>query len=181
MMKINSYQSITDAIASLYPVPIPLDKIAKDEGLCVIYDNYGKDTFDGMTWYEPKLDRFFIHINIERGNTENSNKGRFTLAHELGHYFIDHHRLAMESGKMQPHIHCYNPFGKNEEWVIEREADCFAANLLMPLSQFKMDLEGKIFSGQLIQLLAAKYHVSFSACAIRYMHLNIVPIFLIYA
>ena len=41
-MKINSYQSITDAIASLYPVPIPLDKIAKDEGLCVIYDNYGK-------------------------------------------------------------------------------------------------------------------------------------------
>lgn len=181
MKKINSYQSITDAIASLYPVPIPLDKIAKDEGLCVIYDNYGKDTFDGMTWYEPKLDRFFIHINIERGNTENSNKGRFTLAHELGHYFIDHHRLAMESGKMQPHIHCYNPFGKNEEWVIEREADCFAANLLMPLSQFKMDLEGKIFSGQLIQLLAAKYHVSFSACAIRYMHLNIVPIFLIYA
>lgn len=181
MMKVNAYQHISDDIASLYSIPISLNEIAKDEGLCVIYDDYGKDTFDGMTWYEQDQNKFFIHINRERGNTEDSNKGRFTLAHELGHYFIDHHRHALQNGKMQPHIHRYEPFGKNEEWELEREADDFAANLLMPLSQFKLDVKGKIFSGQLIQWLSARYHVSFSACAIRYMHLNLMPILLVYA
>jgi len=91
-MKINSIHSIVDVIASQYTIPLPLNKIAEEEGLRVIYDDYGRNTFDGMTWYEPDQDQFFIHINIARGNRENSSKARFTLAHELGHYFIDHHR-----------------------------------------------------------------------------------------
>lgn len=180
-MKISSFQSIADAVSSLYPSPIPLLDVATDEGICVIFDDYGKDTFDGMTWYEAKDDQFFIHINTARGNTKVSNKGRFTLAHELGHYFIDHHRFALECGKMQPHIHCYDPFGKNEEWEIEREADSVAANILMPLTQFKEDTRGRTFSGELIQELALKYKVSFSACALRYTRLNLVPIMLVYA
>ncbi len=108
-MKINSIHSIVDVIASQYTIPLPLNKIAEEEGLRVIYDDYGRNTFDGMTWYEPDQDQFFIHINIARGNRENSSKARFTLAHELGHYFIDHHRHALETGKMQPHFHCYEP------------------------------------------------------------------------
>ena len=180
-MKINFSWNISESIASLYSIPIPLLEIAKDESLSVIYDNYGKDTFDGMTWYEPRQNRFFIHINTERGNTENSLKGRFTLAHELGHYFIDHHRNAMIHGLMKPHIHRFEPFGKNENWEIEREADDFAANLLMPLSYFMDDIKGKTFSGELIQSLSLKYQVSFSACAIRYMKLNLVPLRLVFA
>lgn len=181
MKKINSYQTIIDAITSIYKIPIPLDEIADEEGICVIYDNYGNDTFDGMTWYELEQDKFFIHINKERGNRKDTTKGRFTLAHELGHYFIDHHRLALETGKMQPHIHRYVPFGNNDEWIIEREADEFAANLLMPLSQFKFDFQNKQFSGELIKEVAAKYQVSFSACAIRYMKLNSIPIMLVFS
>lgn len=180
-MKINSFQSIADAVSSLYPTPIPLLDVATDEGICVIFDDYGKETFDGMTWYEAKDDQFFIHINTARGNTKVSNKGRFTLAHELGHYFIDHHRFALEYGKMQPHIHRYDLLGKNEEWEIEREADSFAANILMPLTQFKEDIRGKKFSGDLIQELALKYKVSFSACAMRYLKLNLTPIKLVLA
>lgn len=180
-MKINSIHSIVDVIASQYTIPLPLNKIAEEEGLRVIYDDYGRNTFDGMTWYEPDQDQFFIHINIARGNRENSSKARFTLAHELGHYFIDHHRHALETGKMQPHFHCYEPFGKNEEWKIEREADEFAASLLMPESYFQADVRGKLFSGQFIQALADKYQVSFSACALRYIKMNLVPIMLVYA
>lgn len=180
-MKINSHPDLANEIASLYPTPIPLLKLAEDEGISVIYDNYGKSTFDGMTWYEVKQDKFFIHINTERGNTRDNTKGRFTLAHELGHYFIDHHRLAMEKGIMQPHIHRYEPFSKNEEWAIEREADEFAANLLMPMSQFVNDLSEKEFSGELIKSLAEKYRVSFSACAIRYLKLNRIPIMLVFS
>lgn len=178
---IDNFQGITDSIASLYSLPIPLNKIAEEEGITIIYDDYGSDTFDGMTWYEPKLDMFFIHINKQRGNTEFNNKGRFTLAHELGHYFIKHHRHALENGKMQPHIHRYDPFGNNEEWIIEKEADSFAASLLMPISLFNNDLGGKSFSGELIQELALKYHVSYSACALRYLSMNLTPILLVYA
>lgn len=181
MMKINPCIGLEESIASLYSMPIPLNDIAEDEGLIVIYDDYGQNTFDGMTWYVPEQDVFYVHINTARGNMKDSRKGRFTLAHELGHYFIDHHRQALECGKMKPHIHRYEPFSKNEEWAIEREADEFAAQLLMPLSQFKDDVREKNFSGDLIQQLADKYQVSFSACALRYMRLNLVPIMLVYA
>ena len=180
MIKINPL-GLAESIASLYPIPIPLNEIAEDEGIIVIYDDYGQNTFDGMTWYVPEQDIFYIHINTARGNKKDSRKGRFTLAHELGHYFIDHHRHALECGKMQPHIHRYNPFGRNEEWAIEREADEFSAQLLMPLALFKDDFRGRPFSGDLLQLVSDKYQVSFSACALRYMKLKLIPIMLIYA
>ena len=67
------------------------------------------------------------------------------------------------------------------EWIIEREADNFAANLLMPKDEFMKDVKGEEFSGQMIQSVASKYNVSFSACAIRYMNMHLVPIMLVYA
>lgn len=106
-MKTNSFYDIADEISSLFPIPIRLEDVIEDEGLNVIYDDYGQGTFDGMTWYEPNPDEFFIHMNTARGNAKGSAKGRFTLAHELGHYFIDHHRQALECDKMKPHIHSY--------------------------------------------------------------------------
>ena len=181
VMKIKPIKTLANEIASLYTIPIPLLDIAEDEGISVIYDDYGTDTFDGITWYEPQLDTFYIHVNTERGNFRDCLKWRFTLAHELGHYFIDHHRHAMEKGLMQPHIHCYNPFGRNENWEIEREADEFAANLLMPSAQFLDDFRGQTLSGQLIRSVSEKYKVSFSACAIRYRRLNFVPVMLVYS
>lgn len=181
MEKTDNHRSVICDLTEMYSVPIPLDQIAADEGIRVIYDDYGKETFDGMTWYENQQDRFYIHLNTSRGNIPESNKGRFTLAHELGHYFIDHHREALEKGVMKPHIHRYNPFGKNEEWKIEREADSFASSLLMPKNEFLKDAKQQVFSGELIQSLASKYKVSFSACALRYMKMNLVPIMLVFA
>lgn len=181
MAKTDNHKSVICDLTEMYSVPMPLEKIAADEGLCVIYDDYGKDTFDGMTWYESRKDKFFMHINVERGNKPDSTKGRFTLAHELGHYFIDHHREALEKGVMKPHIHRYNPFGKNEDWIIEREADSFASSLLMPKNIFLKDAKQQEFSGEFIQSLASKYKVSFSACALRYMKMNLIPIMLVFA
>lgn len=182
MMKKNEFNTrVINDLTEIYSVPIPLDQIAADEGIRVIYDDYGEGTFDGMTWYESLQDRFFIHINTRRGNQRDSTKGRFTLAHELGHYFIDHHREAMEKGVMKPHIHRFCPFERNADWKIEREADSFASSLLMPKNEFFNDAKLHVFSGELIQKLASKYKVSFSACALRYMNMNLVPIMLVFA
>ena len=82
---------------------------------------------------------------------------------------------------MKPHIHRFNPFGKNDDWIIEREADNFAANLLMPSSFFREDMRNGVFSGDLIYQLADKYKVSFSACALRCIQLNLLPLMLVYA
>lgn len=172
---------MAEDIAALYTIPVPLQKIVEDEDLMLYYDDYGSDTFDGLTIYNHGQKQFYIHLNTARKNMPNNTKGRFTLAHELGHYFIDHHRMAMISGKMKAHWHVYNPFGDNEAWQIEREADSFAAGLLMPLNYLKEDLRGKKFGGELIYQLAQKYNVSFSAMSIRLMKMDYQSLMLVYA
>ena len=79
----------------------PLEKIVEDENLDVFYDNYESNTFDGMTIFD-KGD-FYIHINLDNGNRADKERGRFTLAHELGHYFIDAHRIGLKNGLLEPH------------------------------------------------------------------------------
>ena len=78
----------------------PLEKIVLDEKLSVFYDCY-EDAFDGMTIYDRN--KFYIHLNTDRGNRNDSERGRFTLAHELGHYFIDAHRIGLKKGLLEPH------------------------------------------------------------------------------
>lgn len=180
-MKMPNSHTIADEIASLYPLPIPLQDIVEEEGIILICDDYGSNTFDGLTIYEKEEKQFYIHLNTRGGNLLTNTKGRFTLAHELGHYYLGHHRATMISGVMHPHIYKYNPFGNNYEWIIEREADEFAASLLMPIEAFRRDLFQREFSGHLIDTLAKKYKVSFSASAIRILKIGVIPLMLVYA
>src|SRR5690625_5024885 len=79
----------------------PLDKKIEKEELEVFYDDYDKGTLDGMTILDGG--NFYIHINTANGNKSNHGRGRFTLAHELGHYIIDSHRIGIISGLLEPH------------------------------------------------------------------------------
>lgn len=54
-----SCQVIIENLVSLYTIPIPLMEIAEDEGIRVIFDDYGTNTFDGITWYEAEQDMFY--------------------------------------------------------------------------------------------------------------------------
>ena len=51
----------------------------------------------------------------------------------------------------------------------------------MPLSLVRNEFIGRPFSGDLLQQVSDKFLVSFSACALRYMKLNLIPIMLVYA
>lgn len=110
-----------------------LYKIAKIESIPIYYDNY-EDAFDGMLLYDIDNKDFHIHINIDNGNRQNSKRGRFTLAHELGHFFLDEHRLGLKQGLLEPHASFHN---LNQKSLIEKEADYFASCLLMPKDKFK--------------------------------------------
>jgi Zn-dependent peptidase ImmA (M78 family) len=153
----------------------PLEKIILDERLNVFYDSY-EDAFDGMTIYDKG--KFYIHLNTDRGNRNNSEKGRFTLAHEFGHYFIDAHRIGLKKGLLEAHPSEPN---KKQYLAIEREADYFASCLLMPEIRFCKDIAGKKFNAQIIDLLKTEYKVSRTACALRFADIGNCPIMVVYA
>jgi hypothetical protein len=100
-----------------------IHEIAKFEDVPIHYDNY-ENAFDGMLLYDTDSSDFHIHINIDNGNRKDSKRGRFTLAHELGHLFLDEHRLGLKYGLLEPHGSFHNI---NQKTLIEEEADYFAS------------------------------------------------------
>jgi len=169
-------KQIAEFMALQYDEKItPLEKIILDEGLSVFYDSY-EDAFDGMTIYDRG--KFYIHLNTDRGNRKNSERGRFTLAHELGHYFIDAHRIGLKKGLLEAHPSKTN---KTQYTTIEREADYFASCLLMPEVRFCKDIAGKKFNAEIIDLLKTEYKVSRTACALRFADIGNYPLLVVYA
>lgn len=178
-MTINNEQikNFAEEIALEYPESeTNLERIVSEEGLLIFYDKYGLDTFDGMTMYDEG--KFFIHINTDKGNKPKTARGRFTLAHELGHYYIDSHRIGLKEGLLEPH-----PSNLNHAHFsrIEREADYFASNLLMPEPRFKEAIYRKEFSPELLNLVREKFNVSRTACAFRFADIGNHPIMIVYS
>lgn len=170
-------KKLAEFIAFQYDEKVtPLEKIVEAEGLRVYFDNYEKGTFDGMTIYEKE--KFYIHINIDNGNRIDSARGRFTLAHELGHYIIDTHRIGLMMGLLEPH---HSTINQKQFYEIEREADYFASCLLMPEKRFQKDFYRKKFCFDLINSLSKEYNVSITACAFRFAQIGSHPIMIIYA
>lgn len=172
----SSIKELAEIIALEYKEKVtPLDKIIDDEGLSVFYDSYGTNTFDGMTFYDKG--NYYIHINTDLGNKKDTPKGRFTLAHELGHYYIDSHRIGLKNGLLSPHPSRTNKKQFNQ---IEREADFFASCLLMPQERFSKDIYRQVFSLELIDLLKDEYNVSRTACAFRFADIGNHDIMIVY-
>lgn len=101
-------------------------------------------------------------------NNRITSKGRinFTLAHELGHFLL--HRLAHPNG-----IEC----GEQDmvRWdsdyaQLEQQANTFAANLLMPLDDYRRRIEPKAkVDLEMISQCADRYRVSLVAAVLRWL------------
>jgi hypothetical protein len=105
-------------------------------------------------------------IMIKEG--QSPGQRRFTIAHELGHFAIpDHADVGMR--------HCLEEdlTGVRVQAEVEREANEFAAELLMPRRVFLQDIQFKLPSFGTIKKLAAptRYDVSMTACALRWIEL----------
>jgi Zn-dependent peptidase ImmA (M78 family) len=89
----------------------------------------------------------------------------FTVAHELGHYFIPGHPEALFKGKNGIHK---SRSGFISDDIYEKQADYFAKELLMPENLFKdaMRKSGKGFAA--IESLASTCNTSLTATAIRF-------------
>lgn len=145
---------------------VNLHGIIDYEEIPLHYDQY-ENTFDGMLVYHNS--EFHIHINLDRGNTYDSRRGRFTLAHELGHYLIDEHRIALKYGMITPH---QSKIGLLNKDLIELEADYFAGCVLMPEKLFREVCAKKVFSFELIDELSEIFHVSLMAILLRFIEIG---------
>lgn len=148
-----------------------LNEIANYEDVPLHFDNY-ENAFDGMLLYDTNSLDFHIHINIDSGNRQDSKRGRFTLAHELGHFFLDEHRLGLKYGLLEPHASFHNI---NQKSIIEEEADYFASCLLMPRDKFrrhcveyKRQSGNKNFSLDTLLNLSGSFQTSILSTLIRF-------------
>ena len=148
--------------------------IADVYGISYSYGSY-EDAFDGLLEYDNN--EFHIYINTDR--TLNHSRQRFTFAHELGHFFIDEHRNALANGQT-PYHSSFTNF--SSEILVEREADFFAACLLMPrtriLNEYK---QYKKFSISIINHISKKYQTSFISTLFRLFYLDVHPLVIVYA
>ncbi|CPU70560.1 ImmA/IrrE family metallo-endopeptidase [Mycobacteroides abscessus] len=86
-------------------------------------------------------------------------RDRFTIAHELGHYFL-HHR-APDEHVVGKRTSTFTRLGRN---VPETQANVFASNLLMPAAQFKAAFEEL---GRDLVAVADRFEVSVPAAKVR--------------
>lgn len=101
-------------------------------------------------------------------NDSMKSKGRinYTLAHEFGHYLL--HRLVYPNGiecGEQDMVRWDSAFGQ-----IEHEANVFAANLLMPLDDYRQQIDPKtIIDMDMVGHCADRYEVSLIAAVLRWI------------
>ncbi|HEY5297274.1 MAG TPA: ImmA/IrrE family metallo-endopeptidase [Verrucomicrobiae bacterium] len=139
-----------------------LDGIAEAASVGLTYADF-EDAFDGII--EHKFGRFHIFCNIAKDMQANFPRVRFTLAHELGHYFIDEHRNALAAGK-PPHPSFPDRPSENPA---EHEANHFASHLLMPKKEFRAALIESQNGIDGIRNLASTFNVSAQCAALRYV------------
>jgi hypothetical protein len=89
----------------------------------------------------------------------------FTVAHELGHYFIPGHPETLIKGKNGVH---QSRSGFISDDVYEKQADNFAKELLMPEHLFKPAMHQSGGGFKAIEALADTCKTSLTATAIRY-------------
>lgn len=89
---------------------------------------------------------------------------RFTIAHELGHYIL--HRSESDSFQCGQEDMLY---WASEERRIEAEADTFASYLLMPLDDFRREIDREVTNLDVLARCAGRYGISLTAVILKWL------------
>ncbi len=133
-----------------------------------------RDSFDGRLSYHDG--RFLLIYNTRYNawphNRNHHPKVRFTVAHELGHFYLDRHREFLVNQR-QP-IESFTEFESINQ--VERQADAFAAGLLMPKylvgSRVNCEPDATIST---IKEAAKDFDVSLTSMMVRWTQLSHFP------
>ncbi len=138
--------------------PVNLESIAKDNNIDVENEYMGE-----MSGKIVKVnDNYRITINLKHS----PQRRRFTLAHELAHFFL--HKESIGDGIFDDPL--YRSLLSNNQ---EIQANKLAADIIMPLHKVKERANHYIecfdlgFHAELAHILANEFDVSFGAMSIR--------------
>lgn len=135
--------------------PVPIDAIIRDIGLSLSYEPMD-DNISG--YIERQNGSYRIVVNATHAPT----RRRFTAAHELGHFIYHRDLLGEGVGDNR----AYRTDGTNRpnpniRPIHERQANSFAANVLMPRHRLSA------VAGESTATLATRFGVSQAAMRIR--------------
>lgn len=160
MSKINeNIEDLTSEILlnnDMYKVPVDVIKIAYANDIKVYEGDLDKKT-SGAIRYDKNENKFEILVNKNDVKT----RQRFTIAHELGHYFL--HKEFLKSEEIHIDIMYRATEKLDEEKEREKQVDYFAGALLMNRTL----LEKLYRENNSIQDLAGIFDVSVSAMTVR--------------
>jgi len=176
-MTVAQIEKLADTVRQEHKLRVPVDltKLCAEEGIELAPGDYpGK--FHGRIEFLSEEGVFVIFHPAQPGISEG--RMRFTIAHELGHYFIEEHRDLIVAGNVHNSVESFSPVSNR----IEREADAFAASLLMPERKIA-ELAGSkgYLDARGVRRLAEDCKVGLRAAAFRYSELAEEPCWLIFA
>ena len=148
--------------------PVPVADLARRQGAQLSFEPF-KGGISGMLYRDPK--RKVIGVNSFHAPT----RQRFTIAHELGHLLLHETRAMI----VDTHVYRRDEVSSRGTKKEEREANAFAAELLMPADFVEkavdelIDKQPTITANQLVGRLAVQFEVSEQAMEIRLGNLDI--------
>ncbi|MFR9278553.1 MAG: ImmA/IrrE family metallo-endopeptidase [Ezakiella coagulans] len=149
------YTKLEPLISDTYPHVIPVEYyIYKTDWIVIPYKSELKGVSeDGFTVYKDGKYNIFMRDSADRTRQ----RSRFTMAHEIGHIILDHHKI------LGGNLLTLNPKVKN---YVEFQANTFAENILMPIPHI-LKIDDKSITN-----LSKEFNVSKKMVEVRLMHIQ---------
>lgn len=157
-----------------YPVD-PLAFIRENCPRLRVAGGHFKAQFDGQLEYhaDRKLFLLFYNNKYDEGLPPGTHhpRTRFSVSHELGHYYLDEHRYLLVKGRK---AHCSTTEFRSDT-QIEREADAFAASFLMPRFLLRPVINSSPLSLARLESTKDAFQTSLVSTTIRSVQLSDFP------
>jgi Zn-dependent peptidase ImmA (M78 family) len=157
---------------------VPVERIAQRHGIAVRRQELDEESVSGFLARQPGR-----HAIIGVNSTHSDKRQRFTIAHELGHFF-----LHDGQGQQEVHIDRTQQFSvklrsaasSRGDDTEEVEANLFAAELLMPTRFVEQDFARRIFDlsddDETVSAMAERFGVSTQAMSYRLAYLGLIEL-----
>ena len=163
-------KALVDALLNennIIDAPVPVAEIARSQGARIVFDRLEGD-MSGFLYRDSN--QTVIGINTVHAKT----RQKFTVAHEFGHFLL--HEQEQMHVDHEFRVRLRDDISSRGTDDAEREANLFAASLLMPKEFLDKDLENEhyvdVLDDLLLRRLARKYGVSTQALVNRLKNLG---------
>lgn len=165
-------QAAGELLQNANVVDAPVDPFAIARGMEIVLRPIDKENvdFSGCLMREGRMWGILYRNDIKVEGFK-----RFTVAHELGHHEMTHHHDAIFANG---NLHASESNFTSHLWH-EQEADCFAAELLMPSDLFTAAIRDTTIGLPAIKSLSDRFLTSLTSTAIRYAGLSRDPVAII--